>query len=680
MSNKANYNTEHAIASSVISALSTDYRSVYYVDLDKDDGICYRSHTQIENGLEEGKHFAFEENFKRYADSFVVKEYREGFLDFVRPENIREGLKKDALITYLYQAVHNEVTSWELMKIANTVHPSRNKTGEVHTVCIGFADVDEETRKTLDQSRALNEALAIAQDANKAKTSFLSNMSHEIRTPMNAIISIGSIAINDPDISPSTRDYLSKINANAQHLLGLINDILDMSRIESGRLTIRNEELHMRDIMDQVSAMCDSQCREKGLKFFCHLGDGVDNYYIGDSLKLKQVLINILGNAVKFTEAGGSVTFTVEKVIDFADKSTFEFIIEDTGVGMDEEFIPKLFDAFTQEDGSSTNKYGSTGLGMAITKNLVEMMNGDIKVFSKKDVGSRFTVTLTFINIDRGDDVQKPGSIKPNQLSVLVVSDNTVTVSYSRIELSKSGISVEIAGSAEEAIEKVKVNEARRKDYNIVLVDREMRERDSLEIVDDIKSATSAHDLVIIMLGFHFDDIAEKAYATGVNCFVPKPLSASEMLENYTRAYESMRTVQLAKPKKTLEGCHVLLAEDKEINAEIMTLVLEAKDIILDYAKNGKEAVEFYATKPEGYYDAILMDMRMPEMDGLEATGEIRHMKRKDSKKIPIIALTANAFDEDVQRSLQAGLNAHLTKPVEPETLYDTLERLIQNT
>ena len=409
-------------------------------------------------------------------------------------------------------------------------------------------------KEELAESReALKDALAEAERASKAKTSFLSNMSHEIRTPMNAIIGLNNIAMNEPTASDKVKEYLEKIGASAQHLLGIINDVLDMSRIETGHMSVLAEEFSFTDSIEQVNTMIGGQCADKGLNYEYSVRGHIDDHYVGDAMKLKQILINILGNAVKFTPEGGTVSFTIEEGRRFDNKAVIKFVMSDTGIGMSEWFMSHLYDAFSQEDMSSTNKYGSTGLGMPITKSLVELMNGHIEVQSEKGKGTTFTVTVTL-------------------------------------------------GTVENA-----------------------------EQIDGDKLAAQAE--------------AENA--------------------------EEQAVVDLS-------GKKILLAEDVDVNAEIMMMLLTQKEMLVDRAENGRIALQMFEDHEPGYYDAILMDMRMPEMDGLEATRRIRTTDREDAETIPIIALTANAFDEDIQRSMQAGLNAHLSKPVEPEILYKTLGSLIK--
>jgi signal transduction histidine kinase len=285
-----------------------------------------------------------------------------------------------------------------MIRMAGVRHAEDRDDHIVHAIGLGLTVIDEEMREAMAKNRALAEALTSAEQANKAKTAFLSSMSHEIRTPMNAIIGLDSLALRNEQIPEETREYLEKIGGSARHLLGLINDILDMSRIESGRLAIRKEEFSFSGMLEQLNTMVMSQCSEKGLNYECNVIGGVNDCYIGDDMKLKQVLINILSNAIKFTDAPGSVTMTVERTAVFEDHSTVKFRIKDTGIGMDKDFIPKIFDTFTQEDSSRNSKYGSTGLGMAITKSIVELMNGTISVESEKGVGTEFTVVVTLTN------------------------------------------------------------------------------------------------------------------------------------------------------------------------------------------------------------------------------------------------------------------------------------------
>ena len=540
-------------ANSMITAMASDYRCVYYANLDTDDAVCYRGDPHDPEQTPVGEHFPYLARLTWYAENCVTEMYREGFLTFVNPDNVRSRLATEPIIAYRYLAKREGREYYEMIRMAGVRRAEDRDDHIVHAVGFGLTEIDAEMRESMAKNEALAEALTVAEDASRAKTAFLSNMSHEIRTPMNAIIGLDTLALHDAGLSEQTRDYLEKIGASARHLLGLINDILDMSRIESGRVILHREEFSLGAVLEEINTMVMSQCSDKGLHYECRVLSEMDDWYVGDATKLKEVLINILSNAIKFTEAPGSVTMTVRRTAQFEDQSTLCFRVQDTGIGMVQDFLPKIFDPFSQEDGSTKNKYGSTGLGMAITKNIVEMMNGTISVESEKGVGTAFTV---FVTLKNSEHEEAAPAAAPGQ---------------------------------------------------------------------------------------------ETASASGGD-----------------------------EQRPTLAGRRILLAEDIEINAEIMMDVLSLEEIEADHAENGRVAVEMFSASTPGSYSAILMDIRMPEMDGLEAAAAIRALDRPDAKKIPIIALTANAFDEDVQRSLQAGMNAHLSKPVEPDHLYRTLEDLIE--
>ena len=526
----------------MITAMAADYRSIYYADLDRDECICYRATSEMPDRMWAGKEFPFSQGFTEYAEHCVAEKDRDGFLEFIKPENIRAGLAKEVMLSYRYLSVINDEERYEMLRIAGVRRIEDREDRIVHRIGAGFSDVDRETREAMEKNRVLAEALTRAEEANSAKTAFLSSMSHEIRTPMNAIIGLDNIALHDPNISEHTRDELEKIGSSARHLLALINDILDMSRIESGRMELKKEEFDFREMLDQISVIINGQCEDKGLDFICSRVEPLDEYFTGDALRLRQIIINILGNSVKFTDAPGTVTFTVEQSDYNEESRMLHFTMRDTGIGMDESFIPKLFEAFSQEDATTTNRYGGSGLGMALTKNMVDLMGGNIEVESEKGRGTAFRVNIPL-----------------------------------------------------------------RRAYHV----------------------------------------------------------------------EAQETQDESVPGVSLAGIHVLIAEDMEINAEVLGDLLEMEEITSEWAENGRRAVEMFGQSETGHFDAILMDMRMPVMDGLGATVEIRKMDRPDAAAIPIIALTANAFEGDVQQCLSAGMNAHLSKPVDIDQLKETLGRLL---
>lgn len=664
----------------MITAMASDYRSVYYVELDGDEAVCFRSDQNDPERIEEGAHFPYYERFARYGNEHVKEEYRDGFLRFINPENIIKGLEEEKILAYRYLAERSGKEYYEMIRAAGVRSFGEHAGTQVHAIGIGFTIIDAEMRDTMAQQQALANALTDAEFANKAKTAFLSSMSHEIRTPMNAIIGLDNIALNDPEATPRIRGYLEKIGSSAEHLLGLINDILDMSRIESGRMTLKNEEFSFAKLIEAINIMFSGQCQDKGIDYQCRIEGETDHYYIGDNMKLRQILINILGNAVKFTPEGGKVEFRVSQKAKFEGKTALCFEIEDTGIGMSPDFLPHLYDTFAQEDSSNTNRYGSSGLGLAITKNLVEMMNGTIEVESEKGKGTTFTVVVTLTDSQRASGNEGEEEIRPDELAVLVVDDDPTACEHAKIVLGKAGISSETASGGEEALEMINLRRARMKPYDLILADWKMPGMDGIELTRQIRQMSGHESTVIILTAYRWDDVLSEAMEAGVDSFIQKPLFAASVLEEFRSAMKR-KSGELEKEsrKADLKGRRILLAEDVKVNAEIMIMVLGMREMEADLAENGRIAVEKFAEHEIGYYDAVLMDMRMPEMDGLEATKAIRAMDRSDAKEIPIIALTANAFDEDVQRSLQAGLNAHLSKPVQPEALYETLENLIRN-
>ena len=664
-------------ANGLITAMASDYRCVYYVNLDENDCVCYQDDPSDPDQTPVGIHFPYLERLTWYAENCVSEMYREGFLDFVNPDSIRERLATQPIIAYRYLAKRRGREYYEMIRAAGVRRAEQRDDHIVHAIGLGLTVIDTEMHETMAKNEALAEALAVAEESSLAKTSFLSNMSHEIRTPMNAIIGLDTLALHDKNLSDQTREYLEKIGGSARHLLSLINDILDMSRIESGRMVLNKEEFSFSDMLEQINTMVTSQCEDKGLTYECRILSQVNDCYIGDDTKIKEVLINILSNAIKFTEAPGSVTLTVERTAEFEDQSTLKFCVKDTGIGMDKEYIPKIFDPFSQEDGTRKNKYGSTGLGMAITKNIVEMMNGTISVESEKGVGTEFTVIITLKNCEASSAVLE-NSMDHGKIHVLVIDDETIAAEHARMVLDDVGIRSDICLNAQDAPQMMETQNAKQEPYNLILMDRTMPQMNGIEATKLIRTRFPNENTIIILTAYTWDDIREEAIEAGVDGFLAKPLFASNVIAEFERiARHTHINLFEGKRRAELAGRHILLAEDIEQNAEIMMDILEMEEVETDHAENGRIALEMFREHEEGTYDAILMDVRMPEMDGLEATAAIRALPRPDAKTIPIIALTANAFDEDVQRSLQAGMNAHLTKPVEPDHLYQTLGELI---
>ncbi|MBR2768247.1 MAG: response regulator [Solobacterium sp.] len=659
----------------MLSALTDDYDVLICSDIDRDTFAVERTNDSYLDYCPELYSYRSLSAFLDRLSHLNEEEYK-SFHDRVNLDSIQKHLSKDNALYHNFQVKDKEggTTTYQVKIVPVGVWQ------ESHWILLGIHNIEETVRAEENQRRLLREALEKAEYANHAKTAFLSSMSHEIRTPMNAIIGLDNLALHNGTLDEQTRDYLEKIGSSARHLLGLINDILDMSRIESGRIMLRKEEFSFSAMLEQINTMVMSQCSDKGLTYECRVLSRVDDYYIGDDTRFKEVLINILSNAVKFTDAPGSIQLTVERTAVFENQSTLRFIIRDTGIGMDQEFIPRIFDAFSQEDSSNENRYGSTGLGMAITKRIVEMMNGTISVKSEKGVGTEFTVVVTLKNSERQDETHE-NSIEPGKIHVLVVDDEEYAAEHARTVLNDAGIRADICLSGKEALHMLEIQHTKQEPYNLVLMDWKMPEMDGLETAERIRKNYGKETVVIMLTAYNWYDVLDKALEAGIDSFLTKPLFASKVISEFERiARHNNLDLFREKKRADLNGRRILLAEDIEMNAEIMMDVLEMEGMETDHAKNGRIVVDMFENSRPGMYSAILMDIRMPEMDGLEATQAIRALDRPDAKTIPIIALTANAFDEDVQRSLQYGMNAHLTKPVEPEHLFKTLGELIWET
>ncbi len=660
-----------------ITAMEADYRSVYYVNIDEDYVVCYRVYEEAYETVHVGDTAPFAASVSNYAKKYVSEQDREEFLAFLTPETIRDSLADEKMVFFRYLTKRGGMDHYEMVRVSALRETEDGADDRLRVVVMGFSDVDKETRDEMAKNTALLDALNQAEEASAAKTAFLSSMSHEIRTPMNAIIGYNTLAMNESNLSEKIRDYLEKSGSAARHLLKLINDILDMSRIESGRMTIRNEEFCLGDMLDQINIMISGQCRTKNLEYDCHINGDLSGFYIGDETKLKQVIINILGNAVKYTPSEGTVSFQVEETSRFDGNANLRFTIKDTGIGIKPEFLPRIYDAFAQEDDGKPNAMGSTGLGLAISKSIVDMMNGKIEVQSEKGKGSVFNVSVTLKVSDRVDS-EDEDSFSAADLRVLIIDDDPDACEHVRHVLNGLGITSDFCNRGEDAYDIIRMAKARLQPYNLILMDWKMPEVAGVDVTRIIREEIDEDAAIIILTAYNWDDIYQEAADAGVDGFIAKPLEAPGLLDKFRRVIRSRERTREKTEKTDLKGKHILIAEDMIINAEILETFLEMEEMETEVAENGQICVDKFSESPEGTYDAILMDIRMPVLDGLGAAEAIRALDREDAKRIPIIAMTANAFDEDVQRSLQAGMNAHLTKPVDAPRLIEILQTLIR--
>lgn len=541
-------------------------------------------------------------------------------------------------------------------------------------------DITEQVRKQREQTQALQDALMQAQHANQAKTTFLSNMSHDIRTPMNAIIGFATIAASHMDRTDQVRDCLHKILSSSNHLLGLINDILDMSRIESGKLKIHNQECNISELMHNLVNIIQPQVKSKQLEMFIDTFDVVNEDVITDPLKLNQIFINLMGNAVKYTPAGGTVSFRITQHATFRHGwGDYVFTIRDNGIGMSKEFVEHIFEPFERESTATRSGIQGAGLGMAITKNIVDMMGGEIKVESEVGKGSTFTVRLSLQLQDMEKNAEQIRELEGLR-SLVVDDDLNVCDSVSRM-LKSIGLRAEWTTSGREAAYRARSAYEEGDPYHTYIIDWQMPEMSGIETTRRIRNAVGQDAPVIILTAYDWADIEDEAREAGITAFCAKPLFMSDLKAALLAANQIGDVKSEEREAVWTEidfgGKRLLLVEDNELNREIASVILEEAGFQIECAPDGTDAVAMVEKSAEGYYDAVLMDVQMPVMNGYEATKEIRAMERKDLKTLPIIAMTANAMEEDKEAALKSGMDAHVAKPLDVELLMNVLHRFL---
>ncbi|MDE6600696.1 MAG: response regulator [Lachnospiraceae bacterium] len=536
-------------------------------------------------------------------------------------------------------------------------------------------DITDQVIKQKEQTEALQDALMHARQANEAKTTFLSNMSHDIRTPMNAIIGFATIAASRIDNKDQVRECLQKVLSSSNHLLSLINDILDMSRIESGKMQIHEQECNISELMHNLVNIIQPQVKAKQLELFIDTFEVVNEDVITDPLKLNQIFINLMSNAVKYTPAGGMITFRIMQHTTFKHGyGDYVFIIKDNGIGMSEEFVKHVFEPFERETTTTRSGIQGTGLGMAITKNIVEMMNGTVSVESEVGKGSTFTVSLTL----KLQDVEKNAEqIKDLEgLRALVVDDDfNVCDSVSKM-LKTIGLRAEWTTSGREAVYRARIARDEGDSYHTYIIDWQMPETSGIETARKIRKAVGEECPIIILTAYDWTDIEEEAKAAGVTAFCAKPLFMSD-LKSALLAANNMdikdEAAGVAWQQVDFTGKRVLLVEDIEMNREIAEVILTESGFEVESAPDGTDAVDMVKRSEENYYDVVLMDVQMPIMNGYEATRTIRSLPRKDVRTLPIIAMTANALEEDKAAALKSGMNDHIAKPLDIELFIEVL-------
>ena len=538
-------------------------------------------------------------------------------------------------------------------------------------------------RKAASDTQELNAKLQVAvekaESANRAKSTFLSNMSHDIRTPMNAIIGFTTLALSNIDDTDRVKDYLGKTLASSNHLLSLINDVLDMSRIESGKIHLEEVEVNLSDVLHDLKTIVSGQIFAKQLELYMDVMDVTDEDVYCDKTRLNQILLNLLSNAIKFTPAGGTVSVRVRQL---AGKvrgcGQYEFRIKDNGIGMSQEFAQKIFEPFERERTSTVSRIQGTGLGMAITKNIVDMMGGTIEVQTAQGKGTEFTVCVPMRAQTEQRPVEKITELEG--LKALVVDDDFNTCDSVTKMLVKVGMRAEWTLSGKEAVLRARQSIEMSDVYHAYIIDWRLPDMNGIEVTRQIRSL---HDdtPIIILTAYDWSDIEVEAKAAGVTAFCSKPMFMSDLRETLMSALgqKPADAVQRLLPEKNADfkGKHILLVEDNELNREIAQEILQEYGFLVDTAENGAVAVEKVSTAAPGSYDLVLMDVQMPIMDGYTATRKIRALDDPARAKLPIIAMTANAFDEDRRNALESGMNGFLSKPIVIDDLVQELRKIL---
>ncbi len=539
-----------------------------------------------------------------------------------------------------------------------------------------FETIEKQNKQLADQHEALENALALAQSANRAKTTFLNNMSHDIRTPMNAIIGYTGLAVTHIYNKELVQDYLSKISQSSEHLLSLINDVLDMSRIESGKMNLEEKEENLSNILHTLRNIVQADIHNKELEFF--IDTDVDNEYIVcDKLRLNQVLLNILSNSIKYTHTGGTVSLRMkQKGVNESGYGMYEIRIKDNGMGMSEEYLKHIFEPFTRVKSSTVSGIQGTGLGMAITKNIVDMMCGHIEIESEEGKGTEVILKFEFKLADEKNDPVNIAELEG--LRGLVVDDDTsACMSISKM-LRNIGMRSEWCASGREAV--IRTEEAMQIGdfFKVYIIDWQMPDMNGVEVARRIRRIAGEDAPIILLTAYDWSDIEEEARQAGVAAFISKPMFMSDLHNVLLKCCSTGE--QFEEPEQeeyNFAGKKVLLVEDNEINREIAIAILEEDGFVIDTAEDGSIAVEKMKLAQPGQYDFVLMDVQMPIMDGYEATRRIRALTNPEVSNIPIIAMTANAFEEDRQAALNSGMNDHIPKPIDVKLLKETIARYV---
>ncbi|MCM1119627.1 MAG: response regulator [bacterium] len=657
------------ISQSAMASTALAYQAVYYLDMQ--DLSCRMIYPIREDDEPQSYEAAMRE---RFGGGSIAEGSAEEVRAFLEPEHIVRALSEKEHISLKYcQKNSNGEDEWCQI----TLVASEMDNGKPRAITLTIRSIDEMIKNEEKQKELFALAAERAEAANYAKSDFLSKMSHDIRTPMNAIIGMTAIAGAHIDDHDRVVDCLSKITVASRHLLSLINEVLDMSRIESGKVTLTEEDFNLSQLIENLLTMVKPLAKEHNHELNVKINNIAHENVFGDSLRIQQVFVNIVSNSVKYTPDGGKIDITIfEKPTNKKKVGCYEFVFEDNGIGMSEEFLKKVFHPFERADDEQTAKVQGTGLGMAITKNIVNMMNGDITVESKQGEGTKFTVTIYLKlqdeDMDSTEDLEK--------LSVLVVDDDEDVCKSTTDILRDIGMESEWVTSGREAVARVKERHEAGEGFFAVIVDWRMPGMDGVETTSAIRRTVGDELPVIVFSSYDWTEIEAEARAAGVNTFIAKPLFKSRLISVFRElingdTQEDTEDVLADIAQMDFSSKRVLLVEDNELNREIAQEILGMTGLQIETAENGKIALDMVSASEDGYYDLVFMDIQMPIMNGYESAKGIRALGRAYTDKLPIIAMTANAFAEDVVMAKDVGMNEHIAKPLDMEKLEAILKK-----
>lgn len=658
---------------SLRAAICTAYPLIISINLSKDTYECFLENQEQYVIKRKG---VFSDLVRESVD-LVYPSYQDDFKKVFHRKEIMQRFANGEREVYmeLQQKGIDNKYHWISVHIIYIENPFNDDILAIDLVKVLDSQRSEQAR----QEQLLRDALASAKAANQAKSDFLSRMSHDIRTPINAIVgmsTIGQLKLND---RRSVEDCFHKIDASSKYLLSLINDILDMSRIETGKMEIAHEYFDFAELIEEMNQIIYAQTIERDLLYEIYHEEPLECHYIGDPLRLKQILMNLLSNALKFTPAKGKIQIKIKERKRVNGFSYLQFCISDTGIGMSEEFQKRIFQPFEQESSEKARNNVGSGLGLSIVYNLVQLMGGTIEVKSKKHVGTTFSIILPLQLISDNEEQRLEDKQKEllRGMKVLLVDDNAFVGKQTAVILKDIGADTVWVDSGKKAIEEVKKSIIEKKLYDIAMIDWQMPELNGIETARIIRELVGLDTMIIMISAYDWSYIEEEAKEAGVSFFVSKPLFRTAIYDVFFKMKQKEELIKKKKKKTNFSGHIVLLVEDNELNLEIAKTLLEMFGLQVETAENGKKAIEQYISYPIGYFLAILMDIRMPVMDGIEAVRRIRAWEREDAKTIPILAMTANAFEEDKILAYQAGMNGYLIKPLDMEIVLSELERFL---